>query len=312
MSTLNILVLSPEFEFTNEWRESIKTIVPDVELHDEYEVDKDSIEIALVYNPPSGKLLEYPNLKAIITLSAGADGLLSDSKLPNVPIIRLVSTEISDMMREYVVYQTIKLHRNFRKYERQHEKHIWQWLPPSVPTYEKKITVMGMGRMGFPCALALHNLGFDVTGWCRTPKYFKHIPCFSGIDKLNSLLKNTQILICILPLTNFTRGILSSELFYKLPKGASIINISRGGCLNENDLINALNNGHLANAVLDVFESEPLPYTNPLWVHPNVIITPHIAGDVNSFSTAKEILKVVTSLRQNQPLANTINVEQGY
>ena len=312
MSVMNIVVIASDFQFTTEWCESIKEIVPNVELYSQENANTDNIDIALVYNPPSGKLLQYPNLKVIITLSAGVDGLLSDPLLPNVPIVRLVSTEISDMMREYVVYHTLRLHREFKKYEQQQENKIWRWLPASVSTREKKVTVMGMGRIGYECSLALHNLGFDVSGWCRTPKDFKNIQCFSGLSSLNKLLAKTQILVCVLPLTSSTRNILSESFFNKLPKGASIINISRGGCLNEDDLLNALNDGHLANAVLDVFDLEPLPSLNPLWVHPSVTVTPHIAGDVSPLSTAKEILNVVNSLRENQPLANTINVELGY
>lgn len=309
---MNIVVIAPDFEFTNEWLESIKAVVPNVEVYQEDDANKHSIDIALVYNPPSGKLFQYPNLKAIITLSAGVDGLLSDSLLPNVPIVRLVSTEMSDMMREYVVYHTLRLHRDFKKYEQQQEIKMWQWLPPSISTRERKVTVLGIGKIGYQCALALYNLGFDVSGWCRIAKNFENIQCFSGLDSLNRLLAKTQILVCVLPLTSKTKGILSKEIFNKLPIGASIINISRGGCLNEEDLMNALNDGHLANAVLDVFELEPLPSSNPLWIHPNVTVTPHIAGDVSPLSTAKEILNVINSIRQNQPLANTINVELGY
>ena len=312
MSAMNIVVIAPDFEFTNEWRESIKAVVPNVEVYNEDDANRHAIDIALVYNPPPGKLLQYPNLKAVITLSAGVDGLLSDSLLPNVPIVRLVSIEISYMMREYVVYHTLRLHRDFKKYEQQQEKKLWQWLPSSVSTRERKVTVLGVGKIGYQCALALHYLGFDVSGWCRTAKDFKIFQCFSGLDSLNKLLAKTKILVCILPLTSKTRGILSKDIFNRLPKGASIINISRGGCLNEDDLLNALNNGHLSNAVLDVFEVEPLPSSNPLWVHPSVTVTPHIAGDVSPLSTANEILNVVNSLRQNQPLANTINIELGY
>lgn len=309
---MNIVVIAPDFEFTNEWRDSIKAVVPNVEVYNEAETNKHNIDIALVYNPPFRNLSQYPNLKVIITLSAGVDGLLSDPLLPNVPIVRLVSAEISDMMREYVVYHTLRLHRDFKRYEKQQEKKLWRWLPSTVSSRERKVTVLGMGKIGYQCALALHNLGFDVSGWCRTAKDFENIQCFSGIDSLYKLLSKTQILVCVLPLTSKTKCILSKEVFNKLPKGASIINISRGGCLNEVDLINSLNDGHLSNAVLDVFELEPLPSSSPIWIHPSVTVTPHIAGDVSPLSTAKEILNVVNSLRQNLPLANTINIELGY
>jgi len=312
MSTINIVVIAPDFEFTNEWHESINEIVPNVEIYDEENTTRDNIDIALVYNPPFGRLLKYPNLKAIISLSAGVDGILSDSSLPNVPIVRLVSNEISDMMREYVVYHTLKLHRGFKRYEQLQGGEIWQWMPPSVPTKECKVTILGMGRIGYQCALALRNLGFDVSGWCRTSKTLQHIECFSGLKSLNNLLAKTQILVCVLPRTSKTTGILSKELFSKLPHGASIINVSRGACLNETDLLCELNNGHLANAVLDVFEVEPLPSSSPLWFHPNITITPHIAADVRPSSVAKEILNVANSIRHNEPIINTINVELGY
>jgi glyoxylate/hydroxypyruvate reductase A len=312
MKRINIVLIATDFEFTTEWYESIKSIVPNIELYGEQDTNTESIDIALVYNPPSGKLCQYTNLKVIITLSAGVDGLLSDSLLPNVPIVRLISTEISDMMREYVVYHSLGLHRNFKKYEQFQVNKKWQWLPPSISTRYRKITVLGMGKMGYQCALALQNLGFDVSGWSRTVKDFKNIKTFSGLRSLNKLLPKTQILVCVLPLTSKTKNILSKNILYQLPKGASLINISRGTCLNEEDLLFALNDGHLSNAVLDVFESEPLPISNPLWVHPSVVVTPHIAGDVKPLSTANEILTVVNSLRENKPFLNTINVELGY
>lgn len=312
MNTMNIVVIVRDFEFTNEWRDSIMSSIPNVELFNEGETNNQIIDIALVYNPPPGKLFQFTNLKAIISLSAGVDSLLSDSFLPKVPIVRLVSTEISDMMREYVIYHVLRLHRGFKKYEQFQEIRKWQWLPPSVSTTEIKISVLGMGKIGYQCALALKYLGFDVTGWCRSPKDFKNISCFYGLKELNKLLEKTQILICILPLTSETKGLLSKELFSKLPIGASLINISRGGCINEEDLLYMLNNEHIANAVLDVFEKEPLPSSNPLWLHRNVTITPHIAGDARPSFTAKEISNVINSLRQNQPLGNTINFELGY
>jgi len=313
MTALTIVVIAPDFGFTDDWRDSIRETVPGAELYDEQEVkDTGSIDIALVYNPPAGKLSQYPNLKAIVTLSAGADQLLSDPSLPDVPIVRLADTGISDLMKEYIAYHTLRLHRNFKQYELLQQKSIWQWMPPTLPANKCKVTVMGMGRIGYPCAMALRNLGFDVTGWCRTPQVLKEIPCFSGPGALDELLAHTHILVCILPLTTETKGILSAPLFRKLPGGASIINVSRGGCLNETDLLGALNNGQVANAVLDVFETEPLPVSNPLWQHPNVTVTPHIAGDARALATAMEILQVASSLRNNQPLANTINVKLGY
>lgn len=312
MSTIKIVVLAPDFEFTSEWRESIIAVVPDIELFREEDAENSTIDVALVYNPPLNKLSQYTNLKAIISLSAGVDGLLCDPSLPNVPVVRLVNTEISDMMREYVVYYVLRLHRSFNKYEQQQEKRIWKWLPHSISTKEINVTVLGMGKIGYQCALSLKKLGFNVSGWCRTAKEIENIPSFTGFDGLNKLLKKTHILVCALPLTDKTRGILSNELFSALPKGSSIINIGRGGCLNENDLLIALGNGQISNAVLDVFEIEPLPISSPLWKHPSVTVTPHIAGDVSPLSTAKEILNVVNSLRQSQPLPNTINIELGY
>ena len=307
-----MLLLAPEFDFNEEWRDALQGVLPDDELFEGDMFVPDDVEIAIVYNPPPKVLYRYNNLRAIITLSAGVDGLLSDDSLPDVPIIRLASDDIACLMREYVVYQVLRIHRNFALIEEQHQRRDWQWMPSYPPASQRRVSILGLGRLGMPCAIALSHLGFKVSGWSTGPKNIPNVSCFAGKEGLPLLLPQTDILVCLLPLTNYTHNILSSPLFNQLPPGASLINVSRGGCLNEEDLLNNLDSGRIAHATLDVFNTEPLPSSHQFWMDPRITITPHIAADSNPYSSALEIANMVTRLRNGKPLSNLVCRIKGY
>jgi glyoxylate/hydroxypyruvate reductase A len=275
---MNVLLLAPDFEISEGWLREMMVAAPGARIVGEGEVPDDAIEVVIVDNPPPGRLGRLLKLRLIISLSAGVDALLSDPDLPDVPIVRLVNAEMKALMREYVVYQVIRLHRGSGDIEQLHREGRWEWLPAAVPASNRRVSVLGLGRLGQTCAEALRDLGFQVFGWSRDLKKLPQIQCFSGIDGLSAMLAQTDILVCLLPLTPFTNQLLSADIFSRLPVGASIINAGRGGCLNEGDLIRALDSGQLSHATLDVFTIEPLPTDHPLWHHPKVTITPHTAA----------------------------------
>ena len=219
-----------------------------------------------------------PNLKAIFPVGAGVDHIAADPERPkHLPVIRMVEEGLTAGMTEYVVMQVLYHHRDMLAYRHQAAEKIWREIP-AVPAHQRRIGILGLGVLGQDAARMLVRFGFDVAGWSRTPKEIEGVTCFHGPEGLDQMLARTDILVCLLPLTPATRGILNGELFAKLPRGACLINVGRGGHQVERDLLEALDSGQLREATLDVFEEEPLPADSPLWSHPQVIVTPHIAS----------------------------------
>ena len=172
--------------------------------------------------------------------------------------------------------------------------------------------IMGMGVLGRACAGALRGMGYNVIGWSRTPKDFDEIQSFDGLDGLEKFLTRTQILVCLLPLTPETEGILGRGTFNRMPNGSAVINVGRGGHLIEQDLIAALDKGKVEVAVLDVFNEEPLPVDNPLWEHPRVFVTPHIASVTTPESAIVSVAEAINEMRKGWPYTNLVDPDLGY
>jgi glyoxylate/hydroxypyruvate reductase A len=171
---------------------------------------------------------------------------------------------------------------------------------------------MGLGNLGADCARTLKVVGFDVAGWARRPKEIDDITCFAGNDQLRPFLERTEILVCFLPLTPDTSGILNAGLFRALPKGASIINCARGAHLVDEDLLAALESGHIAYATLDVFHQEPLPEEHPFWDHPKILVTPHVGSLIDPVAGGKTIAANLRRFIAGEPVADLVDLEQGY
>src|SRR5271155_828827 len=252
--------------------------------------DPAEIEYALVWRPAPGLLASLPNLKLILSLGAGIDHILGDPLLPRaVPIVRLVDPYLIAAMSEYVVLQVLRLHRHDLDYRAQQQAGIWRELPQKNAG-EKTVGILGFGEIGQDAGRKLKGLGFPVSGWGRRERTVPGFATFAGMDGLLQLLVQTEILVCLLPLTPETRGILSARTFAALPRGAGLVNAGRGGHLVEEDLIPALASGQLSAAALDVFGEEPLPPGHPFWPHPRILVTPHIAGTTNPQTAAPIIL----------------------
>jgi glyoxylate/hydroxypyruvate reductase A len=285
---------------------------PEVRIVQEGEVPPATIEAALVDEPPIGSLLEYRNLRVVLSLSAGVDTLLADTTLPNVPVVRLVNAEMANLMREYVAYHVLRLHRGFAEMERLQQERRWEWMSPSPSARSRRVTVLGLGHLGRPAAEALASLGFQVSAWSRTPKTITGIRCVSGITDLHAVLPDTEILVSVLPLTSETRGLLAEDLFGRLPKGASIINVGRGGCVDESDLLRALDCGQLSHATLDVVAVEPLPENDPLWTHPRVTITPHTAAYPPPETFVAAIARTLERVHRDERFDREVDRARGY
>jgi len=274
------------------------------------------IAYACVWLPPHGLLAGLPNLKAIVNLGAGVDHLLADSTLPPVPVARVAHPDLTMRVTEYVVLHVLMHHRRQRLYEAQQRERLWR-VHDQQAASEVAVGVMGLGTIGCEAADALARLGFQVAGWSRTPKNLAGVGTFHGAAGLDAFLAQTEILVCLLPRTTDTEGLLNLALFRKLRRdgaagGAFLINAARGQLQIDADIVTALDEGTLAGATLDVFPQEPLPARSPLWSHPKVTITPHNAGDISPRIFASHVIAQIERFENGLPLDYLIDRNRGY
>jgi len=294
------------------WKEAVARAIPDLDFRiwpDAGNVD--DIEYALVWTIPDGSLRKLKNLRAIFSLGAGVDQILRDPLFPkDVPLFRLVDAGLREQMTQYAVYGVLNWHRQIENYRRQQSQHEWKMLPAVHPS-EYTVGVMGLGVFGSDVAAKLAQLGFRVLGWSRTEKKIPGVKSYTQ-STLKQFLSQTQVLVNILPLTEDTRGMLNASLFSELPKGSALIHMGRGGQLNVDDLLAALDRGILGWAMLDVFPSEPLDKNSPLWDHPRVLVTPHIAAQAIGSAAEKHITEKIQDFRKGIEPVGRVNPSTGY
>ena len=278
--------------------------------------DPDDVIYACAWQAPRGALTGFPNLEIVFSLGAGVDHIVRDPTVPDVPIVRIVDPDLTMRMTEYVVLHVLMHHRRQRLYDvQQHERRWYEHEQP--PASAVSVGVMGLGVLGREAALALSRLGFRTAGWSRTPKSLAGIETFHGGDGLDAFLRRTEMLVCLLPATPVTLRILRLELLRKLKRdgaagGAYLINAGRGALQIDADIVAALNEGSLAGTTLDVFPTEPLPETSPLWTHPKVTITPHNAAASDPGALVANILRQIERCEDGLPLEHTIDRSAGY
>ncbi|MGH7048203.1 MAG: 2-hydroxyacid dehydrogenase [Stellaceae bacterium] len=274
--------------------------------------DLAAIDYALVWRPEPGLLASLPNLKLILSLGAGVDHILRDPELPRgVPIIRLVDPYLTDAMSEYVVLQVLRLHRQDLDYRAQQVAREWRERT-QLNAGERPVGILGFGEIGRDAARKLAGLGFPISGWSRRERSIAGAASFTGAAGLSQLLQHSQILVCLLPLTEATRAILNAGTFAQLPRGAGLVNAGRGEHLVEEDLLAALDSGQLSAAALDVFREEPLPPDHPFWHHPRILVTPHIAGVTNPVTAASIVCDTIRRFEAGRPLLNEVDTDRGY
>ena len=314
-----LLAIKSDFERFDEWTDAFtecdKTGNPNQKLDivDWNEIhDKAAVDYALVWKPEPESLLQFPNLKVIFSVGAGLDHLKGEKILPpGVPVVRMVEKGLTAGMVEYVVYHVLRHHRDMAHYEQQQSENRWHGILQK-PAEHRNIGILGLGELGKACADALNYLGFNVAGWSRTEKFHPAVQCYFGDNQLDDMLSSSEVLVCLLPLTGETRGILNAQLLAKLPEGACLINAGRGHLQVEKDILNALDSGHLGSAALDVFEIEPLPANSRLWNHPNVSITPHVASMTLPATSSVHVYENIIRFRNNQPMTHVADMERGY
>jgi glyoxylate/hydroxypyruvate reductase A len=244
----------------------------------EHVMEKQRVEYALVWSPPQGLLQTFKNLKAVFVLGAGVDALLRDPELPQVPVVRLKDAGMAQQMAHYVMYGILRFQRRFEVYESLQATQQWEPLLNIEPIEQFAVGVMGLGAIGSNVAEQVSRLGFPVLGWSTSPKKIKGIRTFYGDDELGSFLSDARVVINLLPLTKATEQFIDKKFLSRMCPDSLLINIGRGSHLKEDDLLEALETKVIAGAMLDVFEREPLSQESQLWCHPNVLVTPHVAG----------------------------------
>lgn len=291
------------------WKAVLQKHFPQLEFYlpDEV-VDPDTIRYALVWAYPTGALKPYRNLQLIQTLGAGVDQILNDPDRPsNVPVARLEDAGLATQMAQYVSHYVLRYHRQFDSIEA--ESSWSKWIPAE---YKGRVGILGAGILGGACAKALLALGYSVSCWRNRLLSMEGVNVFTGADGLNALLQQTDILVCLLPLTKKTNRILSAKNLSQMPKGGVLINVGRGAHLDEEALIPLLDCGQLRHAVLDVFDTEPLPDDHPFWSHPQITVTPHISALTVAEFAEGQVLDNIQRCETGQSPQHLVSPERGY
>jgi glyoxylate/hydroxypyruvate reductase A len=278
--------------------------------------DPAEVSYAAVWKPVPGELAAFPNLKAIFNLGAGVDALMADQSLPNVPLVRVAVDDLTNRMMEYVVLHVLMHHRqelylrDSQAAKRWAPKHQW-------PAGAISVGIMGLGTLGIRAAEVLRIIGFRVAGWSRSARQVDGVDCFAGSAELGAFLRRTDILVCLLPLTPDTSGILNRDLCAKLNRTSPLdapvlINAGRGGLQNEADILGCLDDGTLGAVSLDVFTQEPLPADSRFWTHPKVVLTPHNAADTDPDEISKYVERQIARFDAGGALENVVDRGRGY
>lgn len=305
-------VLKSTEERARLWKPMFAKELPELSFHVWPETgDPQKVRYLAAWQPPENLMEVFPNLEILFSVGAGVDQLNLASIPENVRVVRMMEPGLAEGMIEYVLWAVLSHHRNMFHYARQQREHIWNGAP-NVSSGLFRVGVMGMGALGTPVLKKLSEFGYVCNGWSRSRHDVPGIKSYAGPEELDTFLATTDVLICLMPLTEATKGILNRELFEKLPKGACLINCGRGGHLVQEDLLWALDNGQLSQAVLDVTIPEPLPEDHSFWDHPSIVLTPHIASSSRVESGGEMILKNIIQSEKGRKMVGEIDRTSGY
>lgn len=294
------------------WKDELEKQAGDITFYSYLEPHpKENIEVAMVWKHPSGILKQYPALKYIASFGAGVDFLLDDPDIGQIPITRVVDPFLAGDMAEFVIGAILAHLKNFHQYTRDQQQGIWKPLPYQRNS-ETTVGIMGLGVLGTKLAEELNKLDFNVLGWSTSSKSIDNVTSYIGEDGKSLFLSQSHILVCLLPLTDQTKGIINKSLLSQLPKNSYLINVARGGHLVDKDLIEMLNSDHLSGACLDVYHQEPLQPDHPFWRHPKIFMTPHVASVSDISSVVPQLLENYYRFQRGESLFNKVSTTRGY
>jgi len=295
------------------WTPDFARVLPELEIRIWPEIgDPAEIDYAFVWHPPAGLFPRLTGLRVIFSLGAGVESVLADPELPpDIPVIRMVDPSLAQGMAEFVLMQVLHYHRRMPEVAANQRARLWQPLRPPV-AQDRRVGILGFGQLGAHCAETLARLGFDVAVWSRTPRPAPGLTSFAGRDALPAFFARSEILVCLLPLTPDTAGILDAAAFAAMPHGGFVINAGRGGHLVEADLLAALDQGRIAGATLDVFNVEPLPTDHPFWVHDRITVVAHIAALTQPRTAVPVIAENIRRDQSGLPLLHAVDRARGY
>ncbi|PBJ02557.1 Glyoxylate/hydroxypyruvate reductase A [Pseudomonas ogarae] len=294
------------------WRRLFAEHAPDIEWRAWPDIgDPRDIQYLAAWQAPDDVETLLPNLQVLFALSAGVDQLDLGRLPTTLPVVRLLDPGISQGMCEYASFAVLSLHRDMLRYRQQQAERCWQ-AHRLVPAGQRRVGVMGLGLQARQILASLKTFGFALSGWARSEHHMDGVACFAGDEQLPAFLGQCDIVLCVLPLTEQTRGILNRQLFQHLPKGAALVNMGRGGHLVEADLLEALADGQLSAAVLDVLEQEPAPMDHPFWHHPQILLTPHIAAMTQPESAFGVLLENIRRHQRGESMLGLVDRERSY
>jgi glyoxylate/hydroxypyruvate reductase len=294
------------------WRAQLANELPNVPVRFWPDVgDVAEVTYLAFMHPDFDRLPNFPNLRAMFSRSAGVDSFIAHPKLPQVPLGKIEPPDGDPMMTEYVLMHVLRLHREMPAYRLAQARREWLRVPITRPE-QRRIGFLGYGMMARAPALLLKSLRFQVSAWVRRPRPADAMAIFHGKDQLQPFLGQTDIAVCLLPLTRETEGIFCARTFAMMPRGAMLVNVGRGKHVVERDLIAALDSGQLAHASLDALWPEPLPSQSPLWQHPKVTVMPHVARRPTVAQLARQIAANIRSLEAGGALLQQVDIALGY
>jgi glyoxylate/hydroxypyruvate reductase A len=294
------------------WADALSRRLPAARVHRWPEEATNDVDYALLWKPPAALLERLSRAKAIFNLGAGVDSLHDLPALPrHVPLVRLEDAGMGEQMAEYATYAVLRRYREFDFYGEQQRSAVWR-PRRRLAKSEFVVGILGMGVLGTAVAAALAPLRFPLRGWSRTCKPVKGVQGFAGDDELTAFLGGCRVLICLLPLTRQTHGMLNRETLSRLPQGAYVVNAARGPLIVAEDLLALVESGHLGGAMLDVFDDEPLPPAHRFWHHPRITITPHVSAVTQVEASVDQIADKIRRLEAGLPITGIVDLERGY
>ncbi|CAN7244083.1 glyoxylate/hydroxypyruvate reductase A [Pseudorhodoferax sp. LjRoot39] len=312
-TSLGTLVFYSDFDDFDTWKHALQAQLPDLEVVHSSAVERlQDVHYAMAWKPPEGFFRQMPNLRLIVNLGAGVDALVARKDLPpDVPITRITDPQMSRMMAGYVLFAVLRHARDIPYFEQAQRRGAWTYRHPRAPD-ETTAAVLGLGQLGATAAHELQRQGFRTLGWSRSPRQIEGVACFSGMETLDAVLGQADIVVLMLPLTPQTQNLFDRARLERLRPGAAFVNVARGALVDQAALTALLQSGHIGSATLDVFEREPLPATDPLWGMPHVLITPHLASVAIPSSSARQIAANILRVAAGEPPDNRIDRSRGY